>query len=269
MSNTLLHSYTLLLSKLYVVKPRFRPFESGPYVYYLIKNKSCEQSGKLKVRTIYSYASHPCKTLCKLAGRALNQFLKHAIKSLPTWEIYNLTDVKQWILSQQSLIQEYQITNSLPLMGSLVELDVKEMFPSIPKDKLLAALAYIFEAWCATRRLRTRGSCFWSIHKQYKILDSLGKRDSKSFHVFSWNEIMHIVQWELYDNVFFRLGSSVYKQVNGIPIGGPMSAQLASLYCIACEHWKLKHSPPKLVFGSTIRFRDNILLIKLHDTSTT
>ena len=48
-----------------------------------------------------------------------------------------------------------------------------------------------------------------------------------------------------------------------------MSAQLASLYCIACEHWKLKHSPPKLVFGSTIRFRDNILLIKLNDTSTT
>ena len=128
MSNTLLHSYTLLLSKLYVVKPRFRPFESGPYVYYLIKNKSCEQSGQLKVRTIYSYASHPCKTLRKLAGRALNQFLKHAIQSLPTWEIYNLTDVKQWILSQQSLIQEYQVTNSLPLMGSLVELHVKDMF---------------------------------------------------------------------------------------------------------------------------------------------
>lgn len=78
---------------------------------------------------------------------------------------------------------------------------------------------------------------------------------------------MQMVKWELFNNVKFRIGSSLFDQKAGVPIGGPMSAQLASAYCIACEIVFLKHGPPRSLFHTPARFRDNVILLALRDVS--
>ena len=47
-----------------------------PYAFYLIKNKSVEAEGKVKLRLIYSYAAHPLKRFSKLVASVLSIFLK-------------------------------------------------------------------------------------------------------------------------------------------------------------------------------------------------
>ena len=46
-----------------------------------------------------------------------------------------------------------------------------------------------------------------------------------------------------------------------------MSAQLASLYCMACEYVQLSKELHTISFYKIIRFRDNIILFLLHDVS--
>ena len=66
----------------------------------------------------------------------------------------------------------------------------------------------------------------------------------------------------------FFCGSKLFFQTTGVPIGGPLSAQLASLYCMACEHHQLKICLNTTVFGKLVRFRDNIILLLGSDFST-
>ena len=47
-----------------------------------------------------------------------------------------------------------------------------------------------------------------------------------------------------------------------------MSAQLASLYCLACELHKVSSSPLRSIFGPVSRFRDNVFLCAMPDFST-
>ena len=56
--------------------------------------------------------------------------------------------------------------------------------------------------------------------------------------------------------------------IGGVPIGGSLSAQLASLYCVSCESIQLKKNIySACLFGSPLRFKDNILMLILPDIS--
>ena len=46
-----------------------------------------------------------------------------------------------------------------------------------------------------------------------------------------------------------------------------MSAQLASLFCVACEYHHLQVGLVTLTMGEIVRFRDNVLLLLPHDLS--
>lgn len=105
------------------------------------------------------------------------------------------------------------------------------------------------------------------MHKQFRQLDALGKHGPAQYFVFSWDQILSVVHWELFHNNLFTLGSQVIKQCQGVPIGGPLSAQLASIYCLACETHKQSVCPLKGIFGPMARFRDNIFICCLQDLS--
>lgn len=240
---------------------------AGPYAYYLIKNKSDEMSNEIKFRTIYSYAQHPYKRCCKLIGRCLTLLVKLVAPSLPNFEMLKMEDTLIWSSSLEASILNFQNSQQIPFPGRFMELDIKDMFPSIKQKSAIQALQFVFNQWLLTRRYRTRSNVFFAVHRKYHQLDGLGKRDPKQFHVFTWQNIVDVVSWELCRNNHFQVGSTVLRQKQGVPIGGPMSAQLASLYCIACEFFKLQHSPLKSVFGPVTRFRDNILLCPTQDFS--
>lgn len=241
---------------------------AAPHAYYLIKNKTDEYAGDIKLRTIYSYAKHPYKHCCKLIGRCLTLLIKSVVPAVPCFEMLNMQSIVPWCKSLGDGIRDFQRSTSSPFPGRLIELDVKEMFPSIKPHAAIQAMSYVFQKWVCTKRYRTRNYVFFAIHKHHKQLDALGKRDACQYINFTWNNIVDMVRWELFKNNLFRINSTVLKQKQGVPIGGPMSAQLASLYCIACELHKTFNSPLRCIFGPVSRFRDNIFLCAMHDLST-
>ena len=102
----------------------------------------------------------------------------------------------------------------------------------------------------------------------YRKLDRLGSTLRSDYRVVGWQHLLHFIKWYLEYNVIFRCGTQLWKQVKGVPIGGPMSAQLASLWCMACElHRSNLIVSERFLFGTFVRFRDNILLFKHRETS--
>ena len=148
-----------------------------------------------------------------------------------------------------------------------MELDIKDMFPSINKTALREALTYIYKKFILFRNKRVRTEIIFSIHKKYRALDEMRSSLHKEFYQFSWSEVLISVLWDLQCNNMFYCRDKLFFQMKGVPIGGPMSAQLASLYCIACEYVQLSKGLHTISFYKIIRFRDNIILFLLHDVS--
>ena len=206
----------------------------------------------------------------KTMGRCLTVWIKDLVKLLPTLEMLNMTQIKEWLVQQAHLIKVFQEQHELPFKGRLVEIDVKEMFPSIPMNRLLQALKWLFKRWKDAKRRSSRAHWYFSIHKLFKTMDCIGKHNEENFFVITWYQIITYIKWDLYHNVYFHHSSTLYKQKNGVPIGGAMSAQSASLYFMACESFHLTNNVYQSAwFGSATRFRDNILLIILQDISVT
>ena len=95
------------------------------------------------------------------------------------------------------------------------------------------------------------------------------RRDRNEFFQITWEQVVKYVEWDLHNNDLFVVNKNVHKQCQGIPIGSPLSAQLASIYCIMREMEHLETVKDiKLVFGRVVRFRDNIIMCKLQDITT-
>jgi hypothetical protein len=201
-------------------------------------------------------------------GRALTLMLATIVKVLPCWEMDRVEGIGDWLRRLKLRVGEWERCWNTPFLGRWVEWDVREMFPSIPKELMLESLDLFFDWWKATTRYRgTRREVFLSIHKRFRQFDRLGKGDPKEFHVLSWGDVRAFVEWDLSFNVLFRFGRDVWKQTDGVPIGGPMSAQLASWFCACQEYYFLLASKTHLWFGEPIRFRDNIIMLLPRDVS--
>ena len=59
------------------------------------------------------------------------------------------------------------------------------------------------------------------------MLDRIGHAADKNFRVFTIENVLDFVDWDLQDNTLFALWEVVMKQAKqGVPIGGYLSAQL-------------------------------------------
>ena len=62
----------------------------------------------------------------------------------------------------------------VPVHWKLLEVDVKDMFPSIAKDKLIDALMWLMEQFLKIKIVSPRKQLFLSVHKNFRALDRLG-----------------------------------------------------------------------------------------------
>ena len=91
----------------------------------------------------------------------------------------------------------------------------------------------------------------------------------KRYYEITMTELDAIVRFDI-DNTFFKIGSQIYRQVRGIPMGSNLSPALAYLICTYYERRIPKTTPAyrlSRVFGA--RYMDDILIIRLlsaHDT---
>ena len=105
---------------------------------------------------------------------------------------------------------------------------------------------------------------FFSISKDSKDADYLGKSASPHFWSFSSVELLTVVEWELSHNDLFECVRAlterpfVLQQVAGLPMGGHLSAALVEL--VALQRELLEPWPPLLCGLPTARYRDNFFV---------
>ena len=179
-----------------------------------------------------------------------------------------MRDIKTWLTNSIQMIKQFEHSNSEKCPASLLEVDIVTMFPSIDKLVLLQSLDYVFMHWLQVKHKRTRSDVFFALHKTFKKLDRIGLSDRSDYYVLTWKQIRTFLDWEILENTVFRWGTNLFYQNKGVPIGGPCSAQLASLYCMSQELVMLNTKMPKIFFAPPIRYRDNLFLMMTKDFSS-
>lgn len=248
----------------------FKKSGNVPHAYILLKNKSDPHNGVIKTRIIYSYYAHPLKRLSKVIGRCLSVFIAQLCKLLPTFELCNMEAITEHFSEWGSILKSIEHDTGAPFPCRWVEFDVQDMFPSIQKNALRDALQYLYDNFVKHLQKRTRSPLSFAIHKYNKLLDEMRVSWNSDYFRLTWDNIMQFISWDLFHNNMFTAGHYLLFQINGVPIGGPLSAQLASLYCMACEHHQLTLTLQRTFthFGKIVRFRDNLIMLLSQDFST-
>jgi hypothetical protein len=228
-----------------------------PNSFLFIKNKSNESSGTIKTRVLFSFFSDPCKEYSRRVGRCLSLLIKVGRSYMQTLEMTNMVEVKDWVDGVNAHLAEREKTTPLGKGGEkklhIWELDVKEMFPRLkrgnPKVKTYEQIKDGTEGgvWEAVLKMvavvqqekgvrKGKGGPWFAIHKTNNKLDEMRRAYHEDFENFSWEEIRPFIHWEIFNHDIFTVGSRIMRQTRGMPIGGVMSAQLASIFCMVREH---------------------------------
>ena len=224
----------------------------APSAKILIKSKSQEADGILKIRFVISHFSHPASKIGKLASRALSLLCRLVGDMDINFEIFSMYDAKGLFVSALSAADK----DSVPWAG--LELDMVDMYSEIPKDRVLDSVMYCVSVLRDKRKSRNPITWF-AISTICKSLDRLGTGTSRDFMNLSIEMITSFVNFELWANADFTAGGYVLSQLIGLPMGGPISAQLAVLYLMSAEMRATRSalSVHKFIHG---RYRDNFYI---------
>ena len=139
-----------------------------------------------------------------------------------------------------------------------VELDMKNQYTNLGHEDIRKALRG------ALKEVNDEGlSNFWiAKSKADKNLDKLSKENLSLcvYEVVTSEELEEYVEYKL-SNCYFSMGVKCLRQVEGVPMGGKVSSQLAELFCM----WKEKQNV-KVWLGSGrvstwMRYRDDIRVV--------
>ena len=226
----------------------------APNSQYLFKFKSheCDTPPVIKGREVVTNATHALKTLCSLMGRALTVFWKLSIKFLMPREIIAMKDllgcVRTWAQKIRDLPGDFQ----------WLELDIKEMFPEIPRDDIVPALKHLHKK--IKEKTQSSSMIYFYLSKDgCRQMDTTVSSPRATHWRFSFSDLVHFVSFDTNIEDLFLFLSSVMAQNTGIPIGGSCSAQIASLVLIFRE---LRSPLPHILSDAMwIRYRDNFLFL--------
>ena len=238
-----------------ILGARWKPpskHSKAPSAKILIKSKSLEADGILKIRIVISHFSHPASKIGKLASRALSLLCRLVGDMDINFEIFSMYDAKGLFVSALSAADK----DSVPWAG--LELDMVDMYSEIPKDRVLDSVMYCVSVLRDNRKSRNPITWF-AISTICKSLDRLGTGTSRDFMNLSIEMITSFVNFELWANADFTAGGYVLSQLIGLPMGGPISAQLAVLYLMSAEMRATRSalSVHKFIHG---RYRDNFYI---------
>ena len=218
---------------------------------YLVK----KSKDLLRVRPIVSYYQNIAKASGKLISRALNVIIKQLSKIWVTMDIHK---IDQFIKKMQHINSKNNWSRDM-IQGNItfIEFDVKEQYTSLNRPEVIEALTFALSQILIHSKKQ-----FISIHKKkfLKKFDKLGKRNTKDYHIISFEQIMNYAKFEMQTS-HFLVGKTLVHQINGLPMGALISAALAVIFCMYKEH--ISHKTWKqLPFKSIIcRYRDDIRMI--------
>ena len=112
-------------------------------------------------------------------------------------------------------------------VACLFELDILEMFPRLCSDGVIEAISQIARAFAdaiappkphGPSKLRAgSNSPLFSIHCGYQELNRLGGGYTVNIYILSMTDILAHMNFHVFCNAVFAIGSSVAKQQHGSP----------------------------------------------------
>ena len=236
------------------IKDRAPSNARRPTGYFTIKQKSLllQSPPIIKIRPIISHFFHPCRCILRRVARALSILVALATQvvrdsrqgHVPIWRMHQGT--RQWLES---------LARSGPHV-ELVEFDVEDCFLNTPRHLVVPALRF----WTEFEFGRRRRIHHFSISKDSKAEDHVGRPCSAHFWELSAEFVLAVVEWELEHNSLFEVLNDngeilVLRQHKGLPIGGHLSASLVELVALHREFTQPR--PSELLPALTARYRDN------------
>ena len=210
---------------------------------------------KSAAEALTSFAKHnECEQTKGYHARAGAVLKSRELIAMP----HMLHAVKKWLSTMEKTNTEHAST---PFW---TEMDVKEMFPEIPRSDIIPALVWIHDQLKLSKK--TRGPVEFYIAKDgNRRTDNTFHGSRDFFYKFTFQDIVHYMLFELHINDVFVSLSSVMSQNTGIPIGGSTSAQAASLVLIYRE---LRGDLPEMLKDLLwLRYRDNFLILHKPDSA--
>ena len=122
--------------------------------------------------------------------------------------------------------------------------------------------------WADHIRQRRRCQLCFSISKDGKGGDHLGRPAAIHFWGLTIEQVIQVCEWELRENAHFEIITPtgtvlVLEQTRGLPIGGHLSAAMVKL--VALKQELVATWPPLLDGAISARYRDNFFIIVRDD----
>ena len=175
-----------------------------------------------------SYWNHHLRAIFKLAGTALTFMLLQIPMQYEHFNLFNMTCVKTFI---DNTNKRFAILNVNAIYPFLV--DISNMYTEMQHTTIMNALVWLIGVTSGSERGRDRVAIRRFKSKQF--VTHWGRSYNKFTHTeMTIETLMTIIQYDM-NNVYFTLGDVLLRQINGIPMGGFISAPEAQLVCIYSE----------------------------------
>ena len=223
-------------------------FHTGtlPYGYALAKYKDTARS-----RIIASYANHPLRKVYQVAQYALMFSLKQTnISHFTLYKTQDLIDKCNEVVENHA--HDYKDDTGFFILLA----DIKEMFTKLPKAITRKAVSFVLE----NAQHKTRSQHITVQHTNSgKITCSFGKHTNKHEQkCISFQQLFEVVSYDL-RNAVFTVGTSIYFQKQGVPMGGFISSAEAICMCAYSEHTWLSSLTSLGQRLTAIRYMDDLL----------
>lgn len=182
-----------------------------------------------KRRPIISFAGAHGARLGKIIARALEVLIKWISKKWRTMNLNRVSELHENIKRTTKERTWKKVINEQKM--TFIKMDIKNMFTALNKKDVKTSLRKAIAKFEEGKHTHVK------VHKTraYKKLDGIGKGAVDKYWNVSTKDIREYALYEL-DNCYFKQGINIYKQTEGLPMGGNISAELAQLDCMRKEY---------------------------------
>ena len=163
----------------------------------------------LKVREVIEHDKQAYKSVCRHLGRCLTLLRKYACSRPGALECVSMEQLHEFVTCLSSA--------TVSPSDAWVELDLAQMFPNVPRDKVLTTADFFWRRLSKDRQLSLNSSGFNIPKHGIRSLDSISaatKNDS-CYQFFPIHDVLLLLTWDLMFNDRFVHFSSVFRQ----PVG--------------------------------------------------
>jgi hypothetical protein len=198
---------------------------SLPYAYADPKDKDLTRS-----RGIVSYCRHPCRSVFRLASKALTFLLLQLAELDDHFTLFNLDRLPEHL---HTMLQKLLLRKDSVLIPW--QTDVTEMFTNLAHKGILDSVRWLFDMASRKAPGRAQYRSKVAVYRFGQRQVRWGVSYNDNWKTLTFSDILNIIEFDL-SNIVFTVGNIALKQNNGAPIGGFISAFYGNVVCARAEY---------------------------------